>query len=124
MTTGRVIRALVGLFVLIVLLVMVNGWWNEYKNATPKRDASEATSTADATQTAPAVAVGPAVSVLTDGLNFREKPDATGASIRGLKKGETLVLVNQSGTWIEVADASGRRGWVNNNPQYLRIEKK
>jgi len=123
-TTGKVIRALAGLIVLVVLLVTVNGWWNEYRTATPKRTVAETTATAAAPEPAPPAATGPTVTVLTDGLNFREKPDATGASIRGLKKGEKLILVTQSGSWLEVADASGQSGWVNNNPQYLRIEKK
>jgi SH3-like domain-containing protein len=123
-TTGKVIRALVGLTVLVILLAMVNGWWADYKNATPKSGSAEATSTAVATETAPSAATGRTVLVLTDGLNFREKPDATGASIRGLKKGETFVLVSQSGGWLKLSDASGQIGWVNNNPQYVRIEKK
>jgi SH3-like domain-containing protein len=122
-TTGKVIRALVGLAVLVILLVVVNGWWADYKNATPKSGSAETTSTAVAPETAPPAA-GPTVLVLTDGLNFREKPDATGASIRGLKKGETFVLVSQSGSWLELSDAAGQIGWVNNNPQYVRIEKK
>lgn len=124
MTTGKVMRALAGLIVLVVLLMTVNGWWNEYRKATPKPSVAETTSTANASQPVPPAATGPTVTVLTDGLNFREKPDATGASIRGLKKGEKLILVSQSGSWLEVSDASGQSGWVNNNPQYLRIEKK
>lgn len=124
MTPGKVMRALGGLIVLVVLVVTVNGWWADYKKATPKANPGVSTATVDATPTAAPADTGKTVIVLTDGLNFREQPDATGASIRGLKKGETFVLVGVNGSWLEIKDASGKTGWVNNNPQYVRIEKK
>jgi uncharacterized protein YgiM (DUF1202 family) len=122
-TTGKVVRGLAGLLVLVALLVTVNGWWADYKKASPKRQSADATATAEATSTAPA-ATGQTVLILTDGLNFRENPDATGATIRGLKKGEQFVLVSANGSWLEIKDASGKNGWVNNNPQYVRVSKK
>lgn len=124
MTTGKVIRALAGLIVLLILVVTVNGWWSDYKKATPKRDSAEATATPAAAEAIAPVAASGTVLILVDGLNFREKPDATGTSIRGLKKGERFVVVSKTGSWLELKDPSGKVGWVNNNPQYLRIEKK
>ena len=41
MTAGRVIRALAGLTVLAILLLTVNGWWADYKKATPKTGSVE-----------------------------------------------------------------------------------
>ena len=123
MTTSKVMRAIAGVIVLLILLVVVNGWWSDYKKATPKKRSAETTATARATPTA-AAATGPTVIILVDGLNFREQPDATGANIRGLKKGETFILVSKTGSWLQLQDASGQIGWVNNNPQYVRIEKK
>jgi uncharacterized protein YgiM (DUF1202 family) len=105
----------------VILVVTVNGWWTDYKSQTPKKTA-ETSATAEATET-PAPAPTQTVLILTDGLNFREKPDATGATIRGLKKGEKFVLVSKSGSWLQLQDASGQAGWVNNNPQYVKIEK-
>jgi len=121
-TTGKVVRALLGLLILLVLLFTVNGWWAEYKHAQPKAG-GESTSTADATQTAAPEVPGAAVLILTDGLQFREKPDATGARIRGLKKGETFVLVSEAGDYLQIRDASGKVGWVNNNKQYVQVKK-
>jgi SH3-like domain-containing protein len=121
---GKVVRALAGLIVLLFLVVTVNGWWTEYKKATPPRASIETSATADATATAAPADTGKTVVVLTDGLNFRENPDATGASIRGLKKGETFILVAQNATWLQVKDPAGKVGWVNNNPQYIKISKK
>jgi uncharacterized protein YgiM (DUF1202 family) len=123
-TTGKVMRALAGLVVLLILVVTVNGWWSEYKRATPKASSSESTATVGATETAAPPDTGQTVIVLTDGLNFREQPDATGASIRGLKKGERFILISVNGSWLGIKDESGKTGWVNNNPQYVRIEKK
>ena len=123
MTTSRIVRAIAGIIVLVILLVTVNGWWSEYKKATPGRASTPANSAPAATETV-APAPSETVVILVDGLNFREKPDATGASIRGLKKGEQFVMVSKTGSWLELKDASGKIGWVNNNPQYVRIEKK
>jgi len=122
-TIGKVVRAVAGLIVLLLLVLTVRNWWTEYRAAAPKK--GETTATAPATATPPPPATpGPTVSVLVDGLNYREKPDATGKSLRGLKKGEKLTLVNQAGSWLQLRDAGGAVGWVTNNPQYLRIEKK
>jgi SH3-like domain-containing protein len=123
-TLGKVVRALVGLIVLLFLVVTVNGWWSDYKQATPRRASVDASATVGATETAAPSEAGKAVVVLTDGLNFRENPDATGASIRGLKKGDTFILVSQNATWLQVRDPAGKVGWVNNNPQYIKISKK
>ncbi len=121
MTTGKVLRAIAGVIVLLILVVVVNGWWGDYKKASPKKSSAETTATAPPADAA--AATGPTVLILVDGLNFREQPDATGANIRGLKKGEKFILVSQTGSWLELQDASGQNGWVNNNPQYVRIEK-
>jgi len=123
-TTGKLIRALAGIIVLLILVVTVNGWWSDYKKATPKRVSTEATATPAPAEAAAPEAPNETVVILVDGLNFREKPDATGTSIRGLKKGERFVVVSKTGSWLELEDPSGQIGWVNNNPQYLRIEKK
>lgn len=122
MTIGKVLRALGGLIVLLILVLTVNNWWTDYRKATPKR--GETTATVTATPTAAPAAANSTVSVLVDGLNFRVKPDATGKSLRGLKKGEKLTLVSQAGSWLQLKDAAGKVGWVTNNPQYLRIDKK
>lgn len=121
---GKLARGLVGLLVVVMLLVVVNSWWHEYRNASTFAK-QEATSTPTAT---PAPVAQKTVVVLTDGLNLRDKPDATGTTIRGLKHGEQYVLVGQIGpaaspTWLQLRDAKGQLGWVTNNPQYLRVQK-
>ncbi len=113
-----------GLLVLLILFVTINGWWSDYKKATPKRSSSETSSTVDASATAAPDDAGQTVLILTDGLNFRQNPDATGVSIRGLKKGEQFILVSQNGSWLQIQDAGGTTGWVNNNPQYVKVSKK
>ena len=124
MTAAKILRALAGVLVLVILVATVSGWWSDYKKATPKAGPVAAPAATAATETPQPDAPMQTVLILTDGLNFREQPDATGASIRGLKKGEKFVLVSKSGGWLELEDASGQVGWVNNNPQYVRIEKK
>lgn len=134
-TSGKILRAVAGLVVVVVLLFVVSGWYNEYKKATPSKKSGETSQTVTASstpsgkpaETSPADQLAQSterVVVLIDGLNFREKPDATGVSIRGLKKGETFILLARNGTWLKIQDPAGTVGWVTNNPQYVKIEKK
>lgn len=118
---AKIIRGVIGLVVVLGLLVVVNNWYHQYKSA-PRADARVTTATVAATATA-TPANSQVVLVLIDGLNFRSKPDATGTSLRGLKKGEKLVVVGKTGTWLHVQDPSGAVGWVVYNPQYLRVSK-
>lgn len=118
---AKIIRGVIGVVVVGSLLIVVNNWWHDYKRAKPA-NASVATSTVTATSTAPPAAVQ-SVLVLIDGLNFRSKPDATGTSLRGLRKGEKLIVVGKTGTWLHLQDTNGAVGWVVYNPQYLRLSK-
>jgi len=129
---GKIIRAVLGLAVVVTLLFVLRGWWTDYQAAAPKKSA-ETTATAPATGTPAAKPAEPSpadqlaqsqhVLIVIEGLNFRKQPDATGESIRGLKKGERLILVGKNNTWLQVQDTSGNVGWITNNPQYVKIEK-
>lgn len=120
---AKIVRGIIGLVILVALIVLVNSWYRQFRTA-PKAESRVATATVAATSTtAPAPANNTVVLVLIDGLNFRVKPDATGTSLRGLKKGEKLVVVGKTGTWLHVQDNSGAVGWVVYNPQYLRVSK-
>jgi uncharacterized protein YgiM (DUF1202 family) len=126
--TSKIIKGVVGLAVVVALLMVVNNYWTSYKKASPSKSAV-ATSTVEASAAAKPEEPSPAdqlaqnstALVLIDGLNFRQKPDATGATIRGLKKGEKFIVVSQNGSWLELKDANGTVGWVTNNPQYMKI---
>ena len=116
---AKIVRGVLGLIVVVALLIVVHNWYRQYKTA-PRAVAVVTTSTVAATATA-SPASTQVVLVLIDGLNFRSKPDATGTSLRGLKKGEKLVVVGKAGTWLHLQDSSGALGWVAYNPQYLRV---
>ena len=119
MIRSKLIRALLGVAVIGLILVMLNAWWGEYRTASKAGTSTEATSSP-----VPNTGVTPVkMLVLTDGLNLREKPAVTAKSIRGLKKDETLVVVSTSGSWVEVRDSAGASGWVTNNSQYLKSLK-
>lgn len=122
--SGKIVRGVIGVIVVVTLLIVVNNWWRAYRHASPSTSSSVTTQTPTATSTAPAsTASRQTVLVIIEGLNFRSKPDATGTSIRGLKKGEHLVIVGKTGTWLQLQDANGTVGWVHDNPQYLKIVK-
>jgi len=60
---------------------------------------------------------------LIEGLNFRKAPDTNSVTIRGLKKGEKLVVVASKPDWYQVKDAKNTVGWIAAKSQYVRIEK-
>jgi len=125
-TVGKVVRALVGLAVIVVLVLLVNGWYQQYKSASLANrsgQTSETTTTAETTQVV-AVSGGQRVVILVDGLALRATPTSTAAPIRSLKKGEQLLLVGTSGAWLQVRDSkNGRIGYVGNVPTDVQVVK-
>lgn len=114
---GKVVKALVGLVVLVVLVVLVNGWYQQYQQESLRQAASqsaETSATAESTQVV-SVTGGQRVNILTDDAVLRVTPSASASKIRSLKKGEQLLLVGTSGTWLQVRDGkNGRIGYVAN----------
>jgi hypothetical protein len=122
---GKIVRALVGVVVLVVLVVTVNGWYSDYKRAaqSKSRASTETSSSVDSTLVV-AVAGGKKVVVLVSGVVLRTTPTASGAPVRTLKKGEQLILVGTVGPWLQLRDAAnGKMGYVANNAASLRVQK-
>lgn len=70
------------------------------------------------------IAPGSASSVVVvqiDGLNFRAMADPTSRPLRGLKRGEQLVLLGKSNGWYNVVDSGGDVGWVTADPQFVQV---
>lgn len=142
MKGSRVIRALVGLAVLFTLIIVVRGWWSDYRDA--NRDASRTRRTESSVEPTPTASEedgagedggateeseapaqkGETVVVLIDGLNFRSEPKSSARSLRGLDKGEKLELLGERDGWYEVKDGEGNTGWVSTNPTYTRTERR
>jgi uncharacterized protein YgiM (DUF1202 family) len=138
----RILRAVSALTVLLVILLVVSGWWQDYREAVPggRGVVSEPTTASaepasdtddedsddgdskDDKDKADANADGPEVEVLIEGLNFRESPSPDGKRIRGLKKGDKLTLIKTESGWHQVRASNGDEGWVSGNPQYTKIE--
>jgi len=124
-TTVRFLKAIVGLVIVVVLLITVMNWWGDYRKAASELASQPATSTPDASSkdaTGTPVTQGTAV-VLIEGLNFRKAPDITSVTIRGLKKGEKLVVVASKPDWYQVKDSKNTVGWIAAKPQYVKVEK-
>jgi len=122
---ARVVKALIGLAVLVVLVVTVNGWYGDYKQAArTKSMASLATSSSiESTRLVP-VAGGKKVSILIDGLVLRTTPATGAASVRTLKKGEQLILVGTVGSWLQLRDSgNGKIGYVASNSASVKVQK-
>ncbi len=124
-STTRFLKAIVGLAVVLILLMTVMNWWGDYRQAASEISSNPTTSTADVSSkdaTGAAATQGTAV-VLIEGLNFRKEPDTGGVTIRGLKKGEKLVVVASRPDWYQVKDSKNTVGWIAAKSQYVRIEK-
>jgi uncharacterized protein YgiM (DUF1202 family) len=61
------------------------------------------------------------VTVLAEGLNLRDKPTIGSKSIKTLKKGDKLALVEKMTGWYKVRDAAGDVGWIAAGGQYSKL---
>lgn len=136
----KVVRAAVGVAVLLVLALVVGGWWSDYRRAADQRrvaprhedratESTAAPSTGEGEGSTPSAGQAEekesaSVVVLIDGLNFRPEPDEDAEPIRGLDKGERLDLVGTKKGWYEVRDEDGEQGWVSSNPSYTKTERR
>ena len=127
--TARLVKAVVGLVIVSVLLIVVSNWWREYKSAASRMPSRPTTGTADASGTAAGSREGTVGAsaktavVLIEGLNFRKKADPTSDTIRGLKKGEKVTIILTNGDWYQVRDARNVVGWIVTKSQYVRVER-
>lgn len=127
-----VIKGVAGVIVVLVMLGVVTRWYGEYRQtradssgappvvatATPEPQA-EGEKESEPTKTATPKPIKTII-VRTDGLRFREQPARDSNAIRGLKKGETLVVYKQQDAWYQVRDAKGTVGWISSSPAYTR----
>lgn len=123
---SRIAKGVAGVVVIVILFSVVSRWYGDYRD-TVRANGSETTQTAppggegESTKTAPPKNAKTVV-VLTNGLNFRDQPSREGNKIRGLKKGEKLVLIKTKSGWYYVQDSKGTRGWISASKSYTRVE--
>jgi SH3-like domain-containing protein len=115
----RALKAIAGIAILVVLVVIVNSWMGQYRIAA-QRVAKEATSTVEATSTATATSTPTPVAQVVPLLVARDVPLRTAPAskakvVRMLKKGEKLTVVSSQLPWIRVRDGAGRSGYVLND---------
>ncbi len=135
---GRVARGAAGVVVLILLVVLVNGWWREYRRGdAPVAPQPEATSTPEPAPESEEPAgegggepadegaepSGATVVVLIEGLNFRKEPSREGELIRGLNRGTELVYLETVDGWYRVRTEDGTEGFVSASPQYTEVRQ-
>jgi SH3-like domain-containing protein len=120
---AKVIRAVVGVVVVVALGIVVMNYYNDFKAARASAPAmpsllgtTQTTASASATTT---LGVGVA---RIDGVNFRVKPASSAKLIRGLKKGEKVTVLLKDGQWYQVKDSKGKIGWVTSNADYVALE--
>jgi uncharacterized protein YgiM (DUF1202 family) len=123
---GKVVRALIGLVVVVVLLLTVRAWYGDYRTAARKAALASRTSSRSVAATGSVVPVqGQKVAILVDGLSLRSAPDTATKSVRPLKKGEQLLLVgvNTQTNWLQLRDGTGKLGYLLNSASAVRVQK-
>lgn len=132
---GRIARGIAGVVVLVLIFVLVNGWWRQYRQP----ESSEAPSAETTATVEPETegekpegapegekaqeASGSSVVVLIEGLNFRKEPSREGELIRGLARGTRLVHLTTQDGWHHVKDDKGVEGYVSASPQYTEVQQ-
>lgn len=121
----RFAKGAIGVVIVVALLIVVSNWWGDYKSESSRLDSVTSTGTVTTTRTVSGEtsATTKFGVVLIEGLNFRKAPDSTSATLRGLKKGEKLIIVGSKDEWYHVKDSTGATGWVTAKPQYVQVEK-
>jgi hypothetical protein len=126
---GKLIRALIGVVVLVALIVTVNSWYGQYRESVKRSKllaSRQDTSTVAASATPVPVVpfAGAKIAILVDGAALRSAPATATKSIRGLKKGELLFFLTVApNNWIKVRDAKGKQGFMLNDPAVARVQK-
>jgi uncharacterized protein YgiM (DUF1202 family) len=121
-SVGKVVRAALGVVVVVVLGFVVLNWWNDYKSAPTSSPSAPVAAPAAGTSTVPTETVGGVAVVKIDGVNFRTKPSSSAKLIRGLKKGESVTVILKDGGWYKIEDSRGKTGWVTANGDYVVLE--
>ena len=119
MSVAKLVRAAVGVVVVLVLGFVVMNMWNDYKVAAKNRPAAPATGSAS---TAPSSTVSGAGVIKMSGVNFRTKPSSSAKLIRGMKEGEKVTILLKDGQWYKIKDSKGKSGWVTATGGYVVLE--
>ena len=141
MDVPRTAKAVVGVIAVVVVAGIVMNWVGDYRAASSGRDgtaattpSAQATSTAGSTgkpagtskptpRTTKPAATTQVLLVKVDGLNFRSKPSDQSKAMRGLSKGERVVVISSEGNWYKVEDSKGVVGYITSNPTYTQQAK-
>lgn len=132
-TVVRVLKAIAGVALVLLLLMVISRWWGQYKQERDALPNTPATSTAppqgegskpETPKTTPTSRTKPkTLLVLRPGVHFREEPSVSGNLIRDFKKGEVLTLLKTEGDWYNVKDKSGETGYVTSDSRYTKVRK-
>lgn|GEM_PF-6692903 len=145
-------KAAAGIVIMAVVLIVVIGWYGDYKigqaqlkqknaaNQTAETGQEDSNTSTDesAQQSNPGDEqpadesadagdnpsdTGKTVIVLAEGLSLREAAQRNAKVIKRLKKGDELSLISEKSGWYEVDAGGGVKGWVTAGSQYSAIQQ-
>ena len=141
MDVPKAAKAVAGVIAVAVVAGIVMNWVGDYRAASSGRSgtaasapSAAATSAAGSTEepagttkptpgTTKPAATNQVLLVKVDGLNFRKKPSDQSKAMRGLSKGERVVVISSEGSWYKVEDSKGVVGYITSNPTYTQQAK-
>ena len=122
---GKLVKAVLGIVVVLVLASVVYNWWGDFKSASVT---VAGTTTQTVNPGGSQIATGSAGTtyglIRIDGVNFRVSPNSTSKLIRGLKKGDKVVVLAKEGQWYKAKDTKGKTGWVTASSDYVALQEK
>lgn len=122
MNAMKIVRAVIGIVVVVALGFVVMDWWSDFKSASRANPTASTTATGTPSTVPTSTVSGVGVAKI-DGVNFRVKPSSNAKLIRGLKKGEKLTILLKDGQWYQVKDSKGKTGWVTANADYVALQE-
>lgn len=117
----KLVKAGIGVVVVLILALVVFNWYGDYKTASLVARSATPTQTVDAG--ASQIVTGTAV-IKVDGVNFRTQPTSSAKLIRAMKKGEKVTVLAKDGQWYRVRDAKKVQGWITASTIYVQLQVK
>ena len=122
---GKLVKAALGIIMVLIVASVVYNWWGDYRSASLAAVVSTAQTVKPTGSQIATSAAGTTYGVIRiDGVNFRVSPASNAKLIRGLKRGDRVVVLDKQGQWYKVKDNKGKTGWVTASSDYVALQAK
>jgi len=131
---GKVFRIAVALLGLFVVFMLVINYWGDYRATRGGGESAEATASVEASDTVEPQdgeeeppeeesASKGSIVVLTDGLKFRKDPSKDAEMLGSFDQGDRLEYLGTEDSWHKVRADDGTEGYVSASASYTKLEQ-